>query len=295
MTLKGTVMGKLIVLCPNPYRDTELEITLNLRSLLENAGHETAICPIFDTEEGSVVPEDVDKTRLMSVIGRAYLIIVIGGDGTILHAARAAARHGVPVIGVNAGTKGFMAALEPGDLDYAVKAAGGEYIEKRRMMLDVSLVRDGQTIVTDCAINDAVIHGFGDCIRMTAWCDGDKVTSFSGDGIILATPTGSSAYSLSAGGPLVEPTAHNIIMTPICVHAMSAKSFVLSPERVVSVRAEKLHGRRAFLTVDGNEQVELVNDDILRVRKSDHEVIMADVGLRSFYDIAFEKLIERER
>jgi NAD+ kinase len=140
-----------------------------------------------------------------------------------------------------------------------------------------------------------VIHGFGDCIRMTAWCDGDMVTSFSGDGIILATPTGSSAYSLSAGGPLVEPTAKNIILTPVCTHAMCAKAFVLSPERVVSARAEKLHGRRAFLTVDGGAPVELVNDDVVQVKKSDHEVIMADMGLKSFYDIAFEKLIERER
>lgn len=288
-------MGKLIVLCPNPYRDTELHITKEIEKLLNDAGHKTAVCPVFDSEKDSVVPEDVHKARLMSVIGDASLIVVIGGDGTILHAARAAARHRVPIIGVNAGTKGFMAALEQNDIGELLKAANGKYIEKHRMMLDVALIRGGQIVLTDCAINDAVIHGFGDCIRMTAWCDGDVITTFSGDGVILATPTGSSAYSLSAGGPIVEPTARNIILTPICAHTMSANSFVLSPERVVSARAEKLHGRRAFLSVDGNEPVELVNDDVVRVQQSEHEVLMADMGLKSFYDIAFEKLIERER
>ena len=288
-------MGKRIILCPNPYRDTELQITKKIEQLLNGAGYEIAVCPIFDTEKNSVVPDDVRKTRLMSVIGEASLVVVIGGDGTILHVARVAAAYEVPLIGVNAGTKGFMAALEQSDIGELLKAAGGQYTQKRRMMLDVSLVRDGQVILTDCAINDAVIHGFGDCIRMTAWCDGDEITSFSGDGIILATPTGSSAYSLSAGGPLVEPTAHNIILTPICAHSMSARAFVLSPDRVVSARADRLHGRRAFLSVDGNEPTELVNEDIVRVRQSRNEVIMADTGLKSFYDIAFEKLIERER
>jgi NAD+ kinase len=288
-------MGNLVILCPNPYRDTGLAITRRVGGMLERDGHRTAVCPIFDTDENSVVPEDVSKSELEDVIEGAALVVVIGGDGTILHAARTAARHAVPVIGINAGTKGFMAALEPKDADEVLKAANGDYIEKRRMMLDVSLIRGGEVIYIDSAINDAVIHGFGDCIRLTAWCDGDKMTSFSGDGVVLSTPTGSSAYSLSAGGPLVEPTAKNIILTPICVHAMFAKSFVLSPERVVSARAEKLHGRRAFLIVDGNEPIELANDDIIKVKKSPHELIMADMGTKSFYDIVFEKLIERER
>jgi len=295
VTPERIAMGNKIILCPNPYRDCGLEITRNLRGLLEEAGHETFVCPIFDTDENSIVPEDIEKAELEDAIDGAYLVVVIGGDGTILHAARTAARHGVPVIGINAGTKGFMAALEACSAGEVLKAAGGDYIEKRRMMLDVSLIRKGDVIYTDCAINDAVIHGFGDCIRLTAWCDGDKMTTFSGDGVVLSTPTGSSAYSLSAGGPLVEPTARNIILTPICVHAMFAKSYVLAPDRVVSARAEKLHGRRAFLIVDGGEPLELANDDILKVRKSSHELVMADMGTKSFYDIVFEKLIERER
>ena len=126
-------MGKRIILCPNPYRDTELQITKKIEQLLNGAGYETAVCPIFDTEKNSVVPDDVRKTRLMSVIGEASLVVVIGGDGTILHVARVAAAYEVPVIGVNAGTKGFMAALEQSDIGELLKAAGGQYTQKRRM------------------------------------------------------------------------------------------------------------------------------------------------------------------
>lgn len=118
------------------------------------------------------------------------------------------------------------------------------------------------------------------------------MTKYFGDGAVFATPTGSSAYSLSAGGPLVEPTAQNIIFTPICVHGMSAKSFVLSPDRIVSARAECHYGKKAFLKVDGTDLMELENDDIIKVKKSDLELIMANLGQKSFYDIAFEKLIE---
>lgn len=295
MTRKDFTMGDLILLCPNPYRDTDLAITRKLKALLEDNFFKTAVCPIFDTEEDSAVPEDVEKHELADLVCSASLAVVIGGDGTILNAARVAAPYKLPIIGVNAGTKGFMAAIEPEDCGEILKAARGEYAVQNRMMLDVSLIRDEEIIFSDRALNDAVVHGFGDCISLTVWCDGDKISCYSGDGVILATPTGSSAYSLSAGGPMVEPTAKNIILTPICVHSMSARSFVMSPTRVVSARAEKLHGRRAFLTVDGNEPIELQNDDIIQVMQSKHCVIIADTEQKSFYDIAFEKLIEHIR
>ncbi len=158
------------------------------------------------------------------------------------------------------------------------------------MMLDVEVIRNGEIAFQDCALNDVVMHGYGDCIRLNAWCDGDKVTSFSGDGIILATPTGSTGYSMSAGGPIVEPDAKNIIISPICAHMMSARSFVLDPERTVSVIAEKLHGRRAYLSVDGNFVLDLDNGDIIRVKKSRRYTRMVELGINSFFEIAYKKL-----
>ena len=215
---------------------------------------------------------------------------MIGGDGTILSAARQLHNSDIPILGVNLGSKGFMAALEPEHMQLIVKAAAGEYTVSRRMMLDIELERGGEIIYRDKALNDVVLHGYGDCIRLTAWCAGDRITSFSGDGIILSTPTGSTGYSMSAGGPIVEPEASAIIVSPICAHMMSARSYVLSALHDVSVLAEKLHGRRAYISVDGNSVMDLTNGDLLRVRRSERCILMADMGLKSFFDLAFEKL-----
>jgi NAD+ kinase len=158
------------------------------------------------------------------------------------------------------------------------------------MKLDVSVVRENETIFSDNALNDAVIHGYGDCIKMTVMCNGSRVTEFSGDGVILATPTGSTGYSMSAGGPIVEPDAENIIITPICPHAIGARSFVLGPDREVVVKMEKLHGRRAYLSLDGNSVLDLANGDMVHVRRSESYTLMIDLGLRSFYDVTYDKL-----
>jgi len=183
-----------------------------------------------------------------------------------------------------------MAYLEPEELAEIVPAARGECKISRRMLLYVELIRDGEVIHRDQALNDVVLHGYGDVIQTTAFCNGDKITSFSGDGIILATPTGSTGYSMSAGGPIVEPDAENILISPICAHTMGARTFVLDPQRTVSVKAEKLHGRRAYLSVDGYSVADLANGDVVMVRRSEHKILMVDPGLRSFYESAYQKL-----
>ena len=280
----------MIAVCPNPFRDIDLRLTRQIVLLLNAAGHETAICPIFAEDEPGIIPDEIKTRALSDTAGECSLIIVIGGDGTILSAARTLHDYSVPILGINLGTKGFMTALEPEDISLVVKAAEGNMPVSRRMKLNVTLSRGGKTIYSDCALNDAVIHGYGDCIKLTATCDGDTITSFSGDGIVLATPTGSTGYSMSAGGPIVEPDAENIIITPICAHVMGARSFVLDPVRTVSVKAEKLHGRRAYLSVDGNPVYDLVNDDVVTVRRSAMYTAMVNMGLKSFYDVAYEKL-----
>ena len=281
----------MIALCPNPFRDHELRITRKLDKMLREEGFETSICPVFAEEDPSALPEDLKYKALNSCTDACTLAVVIGGDGTILAVVRTLHGRSIPVLGINLGTKGFMTALEPENIELVLDAAKGKMKISRRMMLDVSLRRNGQIIYTDHALNDIVLHGYGDCIQMTAWCDGDTITSFSGDGIILSTPTGSTGYSMSAGGPIVEPDAQNIILSPICAHRMGSRSFVLDPRRTVVVRAEKLHGRRAYLSVDGASAADLENGDEITVNKSEHDTLMADMGLRSFYEIAFEKLI----
>ncbi len=281
----------MIAICPNPFRDLELKLTRECCALLAAEGFETVICPVFADDEPEALPKDLSYSRLAELGKDCSLAVVIGGDGTILSVVRQIHRQDIPMLGINLGTKGFMANLEPDQIPLVVKAAKGEYRLSRRMMLEVELRRNGACVCTDYALNDVVLHGYGDCIGLTTWCSGDRVSHFSGDGIILSTPTGSTGYSMSAGGPIVEPEAENIIISPICPHVMGARTFVLDPSRTVRVTAERLHGRRAYLAVDGLSVADLEAGDEVYVRKSAHETLMADLGVKSFYEIAYEKLI----
>lgn len=280
----------MIAICTNPYRDSGCILSLKAAELLNAEGKETCICPVFAESGSDILPKNLKTFDILDVIDQCEMIIVIGGDGTMLNVVRRTSQWQVPILGVNLGTKGFMTHLEPDEIEYVIQAARGEYTLSRRMKLDMTLIRDGKTIYTDYALNDVVLHGYGDCINITAVCNGNRITAFSGDGIILSTPTGSTGYSMSAGGPIVEPSAENIIISPICAHMMSARSFVLSPESVITVDMEKLHDRRAYLSVDGNSVFDLLNGDRVVVKRSGNYTLMADLGLRNFYEIAFEKL-----
>ncbi|MBQ7895204.1 MAG: NAD(+)/NADH kinase [Oscillospiraceae bacterium] len=281
----------MIAICPNPFRDKDLNLSRQAKAILDEEGFETAICPVFaEPGKNDVLPGDLEYSSFSEIEKNCTLALAIGGDGTLLTIVRSMTNYELPVLGINLGTKGFLAELEPESLPLIVKAAKGDNEYSIIMMLDVELERDGKTVFRDCALNDVVMHGYGDCIRINTWCDGDKVTSFSGDGIILATPTGSTGYSMSAGGPIVEPDAKNIIISPICAHMMSARSFVLDPERSVSVIAEKLHDRRAYLSVDGNFVLDIDNGDVIKVKKSQRYTRMVEFGINSFFEIAYKKL-----
>lgn len=281
----------LVAICPNPFRDIGLELSKKAIEILNDAGYETVVCPVFGKDEPGAIPEDVETVGWDDAAKVASLFVIIGGDGTVLNTARSLDHISTPLLGVNLGTKGFMASLEPSDINKILVAAAGEYVSSLRMMIDVQLVRDGKVIYSECALNDAVIHGMGNCIKLTAWCNGDRIVSFSGDGIVIATPTGSTGYSMSAGGPIVEPEAKNILVSPICAHVIGAKNFVLSSKHLVSVKAEKIHDRRAYLSVDGDDGVDILNDDIVIVKQSEKYVNLINMGTRSFYDQTFDKLL----
>lgn len=281
-----------ILLCPNPRRDANLECTRRAKTLLEDAGETVRISPIFDQGMESALPEWAERTPMAEALPGAKLLVCFGGDGTLLHAAREAMFERVPLIGVNLGNKGFLADLRPELLERLVPAARGEYVPETRMMLDVTLERAGEVLLHDAVLNDVAVQGVASTIRIQALGDGSVITQFAGDGIICATPTGSTAYSMSAGGPLVEPTARNLILTPICAHALMARSFVLAPERKVELRPLDLRGKRAVLSLDGSA-LQLEHGDVIRVSRSENETLLARVSGKSFYDIAYEKLGER--
>ena len=194
----------------------------------------------------------------------------------------------MPLIGVNLGSVGFLSELERSDIGRLVTAAQGHFTPSPRMMLRVELVRKGEVVFSSYALNDATVHGIMQIIHVVACADGRRILEYNGDGIVVCSPTGSSAYSMSAGGPLVEPTVENLILTPICPHALLARSCVLAPDRVVTVEISRLRGK-AMLSVDGVD-VNMEDGDTVRVRKSGYQTMLAHVGSKSFYDIVFEKL-----
>ena len=279
-----------IALCPNPLRDKGLKTTMRAAALLESAGYKTVVYPMLPREAESLDAAAAAGMSVGDMLKGASLVVAFGGDGTMLRTARAVMRCQAPLLGVNLGHKGFMAELSADDDDLLLKAAAGEFQIIKRMMIDVELRRGGESIYADTALNDTVLTGTATTIRVAAYGDGSKITEFSGDGIIAATPTGSTAYSLSAGGPLVEPTARNILLTPICAHLMSARTFVLAPERVLRIDASGNAGKRLWLSVDGGEPVSVEDGDELVIKKSQYNTLMAHVSDKSFYDIAYEKL-----
>ncbi|MBO5976291.1 MAG: NAD(+)/NADH kinase [Oscillospiraceae bacterium] len=281
-------MRRKVVLCPNPFKDKNLEVTLEARELLIKAGMEVVISPEFLGDEGIVLPDGLDYFDLEEALEGAVLVVSLGGDGTIMHTARRMVGFRVPLIGVNLGSVGFLSELDRTDLGRLVVAAQGNFVPSPRMMLRVELVRKGEVIFSSYALNDATVHGVMQIIHIVACGDGRRILEFNGDGIVVSSPTGSSAYSMSAGGPLVEPTVENLILTPICPHALLARSCVLAPDRVVTVELSRLRGK-AMLSVDGVD-VDIQEGDTVRVRKSGHQTMLAHVGSKSFYDIVFEKL-----
>ena len=243
-----------VVLSPNPYRDKGLKAAQAAERVLRSSGVETVMCLPFALGGGGVeVPRHIRFKDAVEELKTADMLICFGGDGTILHAAKDANVHHVPVLGVNLGSVGFMAELEQGELSMLSRLAAGKYTVEARMMLDVTVRREGKVIYSDLALNDAAVTkgAVARVVDLEVYGDRVLISSFSADGVVVSTPTGSTAYAMSAGGPIVEPTAENIIVTPICPHALSARSFVLSRGRTVSVKLGKMARKTAYLSVDG--------------------------------------------
>ena len=284
-----------IVLTPNPYRDRNFEHVQQAVEILQNTGLETKVCLPFDVDKNFELPRDLKLFDLNREIKNADMLICFGGDGTILHSSKIATRHHVPILGVNMGTMGFMAELEAGELSLLSRIAEGNYRVEKRMMLRATVSNDGREIYNETALNDAAITkgAVARVIQMSVECDGVEAINCSGDGILISTPTGSTAYSMSAGGPIVEPQAQNIIVTPICAHAFQAKGMVTAPWRTITVRLGKLGRRNAFLSVDGGRAFRLNVGDVVTIRRAEQETRLVRLKDTSFFEILNNKFYNR--
>lgn len=276
-----------VILTPNPYRDKNFNTVRAAAEVMRDSGIETRICLPFDVDKTYDLPKDIRFSKLDKELPGASCVICFGGDGTILHIAKAATRHGVPVLGVNIGTMGFMAELEASELSQLARLAAGDYSIDNRMMLDVTVHRDKDIIFHDICLNDVVITkgAVARIVHLAVRCDGVQAMECGGDGIIVATPTGSTAYSLSAGGPIVEPEAHSILITPICAHDVASRCMVASDSRVITVGLTKNSRRNAFLSVDGGKALKMNMGDVVTVQKSELATKLIRLKDRSFYDV----------
>ena len=282
---------KKVILTPNPYRDKNFQTVREAMTILQNAGMDVKLCLPFDVDRTFDLPRDLHFQRLDREIPNADFVICFGGDGTILHMAKAATRHHVPILGVNIGTMGFMAELESTELHELTRLASGDYTIDTRMMLDVTVQRERNIIFHEMCLNDAVVTkgAVARIVHLSVSCDGVQAMECGGDGIIVATPTGSTGYNLSAGGPIVEPDTQSILITPICAHDLLSRCIVASPERVVTLELTRNARRNAFLSVDGGKAIKLSMGDVTTIRKSNKQTQLIRLKDRSFYDVIRSK------
>ena len=265
---------KKIILCPNPSRDRGMNTTKRVDKMLREMGFRTVVCsPFKDQKDGAFA--DMDVRPLHPELRSADMLITFGGDGTILHLAKLVALNKIPVLGINMGGLGFIAELE------------------HRMMLDVSVVRDGRQIYTNLGLNDAVIREgpISHVIHLKISSDGRHLADIAGDGVIVATPTGSTAYSLSAGGPVVEPVAQTMVVCPICTHNMRFSSYVLSPEHTLTIQLERNGRKPVYLFVDESRAFPLRADDQVLVRRSKYTTKLVRLTEKSFCEIFAKKML----
>ncbi len=223
------------------------------------------------------------------------MAVTVGGDGTIIHTAKYAAKSDKPLIGVNVGRLGFAADVEPDEIDSLVRLVSGDYTTEQRILLDVEVIKNGESS-RYLAVNDAVIARgqLSKIIDLQLSLDGEEISKYRADGLLFSTPTGSTAYSLSAGGPILAPQMECILMTPVCPHSLFSRSVLFSADSELSVSVRIPNECCCILTIDGEKDVNILADDRVIIRKSNLKLRLISLHNRNFYKLLNEKLKERE-
>lgn len=279
---------KTIGILVNKGKPKAWVVLKELIRLLEERGASALLEPDMATHIGrNELALSVDQFP-----GRVDLVFVLGGDGTLLGVARLLAAHHIPILGFNLGHLGFLSEAEPDSLASAVdRVLSGDYSVEHRLMLDAEVVREGQILEKSVALNDVGIAkgSFSRMITSTVFMDGDFLGTYSGDGMIVSTPTGSTAYSLSCGGPIVWPGVSCILLTPICPHTLTSRPMVLPASCVLEIRVSATH-RDLGLTIDGQLGYRLKVDDVIRVQASQSVTPLIKWKERTFFEVVRKKL-----
>lgn len=288
---------KKIGLVINESKDNELEVSLNvIRSILANG----AIPVLSDSlKEKMINKSKVDSNKLCwcsNILEQADIVLCIGGDGTFLKAARDIYNTNIAILGINLGSLGFLTEVEKSEIDVAVqRLVLNEYDIEHRMMIQAQIFRDGKIIAEDFSLNDIVISrgALSRIIHLNVYTNDSILDSIPGDGLIISTPTGSTAYSLSAGGPIVEPDIDLIIITPICAHSLYSRSFITSGDREVKVIIDENYNHKAMVTIDGQKGYEVRGGDVVVSNKSEYTVKLIKIKKTNFFEVLRRKIYDR--
>lgn len=278
----------------NTLKDKELTFAYEVIDWLQ--GQEVEVFLDTRIHDHYEVSDDLMKNE--QELDTVDFAIILGGDGTIIHSARRLAQHGLPILGINLGSLGFLAEIEQQEWQESLSLVlEGKYQIQNRMMLEAKTVNnlDGTSSNRSFALNDVVISrmALSRMVGFSLFVNDEFVNYYSADGVIISTPTGSTAYNLSAGGPILAPNGENMVITPICPHSLSARSIVLSSEDVIRITFE--HNRRLWendlmLTVDGQEGLKLTSDSEIIIRKSDLKTRLLKLEGHNFYKVLRHKL-----
>ena len=276
---------------PNFTREKTLEIFKEVVNHLEKFNID--FC--FDLSNVDSFPIPINNCKAcVDLHETSDVIIVIGGDGSFIHAAKDAAVHKKPVLCINAGNLAFLAGLEGNELDLLKNLITGEFVQDRRMMLEVVLKTDNEEKLLGYCLNDVAIARYGDIklIDLDVFCNGRKINSYRGDGVVISTPTGSTAYSWSAGGPVIDPDLKCITLTPICTHSPLNRTLVFNEKSVITVKASN-NLQKICLSTDGDKSLELNESFEIIIRESKYYAEFIRIKSDEFFDILNSKLTQR--
>ncbi len=281
-----------IGIVPNLTREKTLDVTKETVTILKQLNIDFYFNADFKNEL-SLEFSDVNFTN--DIYSNVDLLIAIGGDGSYISTAKQAALHKKPVLCINAGNLAFLAGLEGNELHLLEKLLTGDFTTDKRMMLEVSVKNsDGEKFLGYCLNDVAIARGSEiKLIDLDAFCDNRKINSYRADGIVLSTPTGSTAYSWSAGGPVIDPDLQCITLTPICTHSPLNRSLVFNEKSVITVKSAKKN-QKICISADGEKSIELSDDFKVKIRKSDYYAEFIRIKTDEFYDILNSKLSQRK-
>ncbi|MFT4146612.1 MAG: NAD(+)/NADH kinase [Mobilitalea sp.] len=276
----------------NKEKDIDLSVTNKIVAYIQKAGHTAFLSSLSDIQ--SVVKKEHLPINL-------HCAIVLGGDGTIIKASNDLMVYEIPILGVNLGTLGFLAEIEEHNVYEALdRLFNDDYRIENRMMMEGEAIQYAigqkeQCCSTDYVLNDVVItrKGFSRIINLGIYVNDELVDNFLGDGVIISTPTGSTAYNLSAGGPIVMPRTQVMVITPICPHSLSPRSVVVSAEDTIKIivgKSKKTQEAEAIATFDGNKVIDLGTEDCVIIKKAKYNTKLIKLNCTGIYEILRSKL-----